>query len=881
MSLLRALRRSYKAQDLSPVEIGGFLRYFDIPSRANSVEQFVYTVVETDEESNEGERELWRARNLEPDVVFPMSHSLPPPTAQSAYHNLFEPPGHQPAPVKPAVMEKEKEKFSFPKLQIQGVRETQETQKAERFQQLMREISEIGPKRDWNAEYQAILKRPLLERGTELQKLSDEFVSAAKQIGETIIREFHLPLEEKSIKPLVYKGMAGGVKYKVENIFFKFAVDSNDMYPSDQYAMKVAGHELKGITAMVSCGMMLGLSFPLLALIDYRGYRLIATSALPISEQTIIYGSCDGGNEVHTHLGEMNHLMEKVGKILNLKGHWAGLHERKWLYGPTDIEGHRTKDGKLYVVDTARLWPPETPDRTLKGGFLFQLLRPEFVKNNPTPLSSDVFTLFGKHDAAVHNAEAEEATRMLFEVTIPEFALALETGLVSSLDELIEKLHRAGINIRHLGKVRAQVESVVVKRLILLEILARVLKNKLRAEMRKIQEKEELHFQLLVLQFFNTTFGFEGDTSELFWKSIKSEVEACFPSALNDLEKQEEFWLYDAIDSDALFLRIQQLTAVHFKDYSTPFRHGGLTLNDLEGIYVREKKMYAIPRIEADTLAELAIKKDKDEAIPMLHRALEKYLSVIQLKPDDTTVLQNMGTVFVLLAKLHYKRGDTEVVDTHFESAYEKFECCLSINPTNYKALMSWGNGLCEQAAIKEITEESDLDKGISSVANHLYSLANDKYRCGYSFSPKNRDIVFNWSNQLRKQANHNINTRQFSFAETLLNESLKNNMMIMELPRKKTDILILDNLINWGCGILSLSKLKFLQGCETEEILKLLEEGKLQFMKAAALLKRGGLMKNEPEKMKRYINILSYNLKCINSEQSKVSSLSDMDTSL
>jgi hypothetical protein len=61
----------------------------------------------------------------------------------------------------------------------------------------------------------------------------------------------------------------------------------------------ITGHELKGLTALVSCGMILGLSFPLLALIDWRGYRLIATSALPISEDTIVYGSCDGGNSVH------------------------------------------------------------------------------------------------------------------------------------------------------------------------------------------------------------------------------------------------------------------------------------------------------------------------------------------------------------------------------------------------------------------------------------------------------------------------------------------------------------------------------------------------------------------------------------------------------
>ena len=43
---------------------------------------------------------------------------------------------------------------------------------------------------------------------------------------------------------------------------------------------------------------------------------------------------------MHTDVPEMNALMEKVFKILNLKGHWTGLGEQlKWIHGPCDIEG--------------------------------------------------------------------------------------------------------------------------------------------------------------------------------------------------------------------------------------------------------------------------------------------------------------------------------------------------------------------------------------------------------------------------------------------------------------------------------------------------------------------------------------------------------------
>ena len=47
----------------------------------------------------------------------------------------------------------------------------------------------------------------------------------------------------------IFINQAGGDKYIVRNILFKFAVDSNGLYCGDYGAMKVAGHELKGIIA--------------------------------------------------------------------------------------------------------------------------------------------------------------------------------------------------------------------------------------------------------------------------------------------------------------------------------------------------------------------------------------------------------------------------------------------------------------------------------------------------------------------------------------------------------------------------------------------------------------------------------------------------------
>ena len=57
--------------------------------------------------------------------------------------------------------------------------------------------------------------------------------------------------------------------------------------------MKAAGQELKSLLELMDCRVQ-GLHFPLMVLIDYRGYRLIAMPLLPIGSDTLIYGSSDG-----------------------------------------------------------------------------------------------------------------------------------------------------------------------------------------------------------------------------------------------------------------------------------------------------------------------------------------------------------------------------------------------------------------------------------------------------------------------------------------------------------------------------------------------------------------------------------------------------------
>lgn len=151
-------------------------------------------------------------------------------------------------------------------------------------------------------------------------------------------------------------GVAGGLKFLAHGIFFKFALDEHNIYGNIENAMKAARHELNGIKAYRNLNLP-GLHFPMFLLIDYKGYRIISTTLLPLGKNTLVYGSGDAAKTVFASDPEMNKLMEVAGNALFLKPHRVGTF-RTVLYAPVDIEGHRGTDGRLYLLDTARVNPP-------------------------------------------------------------------------------------------------------------------------------------------------------------------------------------------------------------------------------------------------------------------------------------------------------------------------------------------------------------------------------------------------------------------------------------------------------------------------------------------------------------------------------------------
>ena len=202
---------------------------------------------------------------------------------------------------------------------------------------------------------------------TALSRLCTDFLTSASTYAQVICSEKHLPIEAKTIKPSAdLGGFAGGEKYVCGGIVFRFAVDRHGLYGSDELAAKEAGHQLKGLTALFNAlsshVQELKLSLPLMTTIDFRGFRMVAMSLLPITKQSLVYGSHDAGRTIldGSSSPAARALAARVARALNLKPH--RVSEDLTLFLPCDTEIHHSAShDKLYIVDYARFFCPEPP----------------------------------------------------------------------------------------------------------------------------------------------------------------------------------------------------------------------------------------------------------------------------------------------------------------------------------------------------------------------------------------------------------------------------------------------------------------------------------------------------------------------------------------
>eukprot|EP01126_Amoeba_proteus_P046132 TRINITY_DN5198_c0_g1_i5.p1 TRINITY_DN5198_c0_g1~~TRINITY_DN5198_c0_g1_i5.p1 ORF type:complete len:429 (+),score=94.60 TRINITY_DN5198_c0_g1_i5:1108-2394(+) len=428
--------------------------------------------------------------------------------------------------------------------------------------------------------------------------------------------------------------------------------------------MKSACNERKGAVCYSECGVK-GLNTPLLCLIHYKGFCLMAVNKLPIGADTLKYGSGDGGKTVHASIPKLNNLMKEAGTRLNLAPHRV---LDKYIYGPGDIEAHLGTDNKFYVLDFGRVMPPEFPQKPSE--IWYNLLRPEFVMNYKNSLCSDAFSqwLSGDKNEMIFNEEVTKATVHLQSFVIPDFAKYLDANpQIKTLSMLICEVHQKGINIRHMGRLRQQLTDHKVKQLVLTECVARTLKNLirgiLREKMKQLQISIEEPYKTEVFNFLKPIFGCYQDhptslldgsnvafshsfvtvnstvdedieeevlskSSLTFWrKTIKIEIEERYPSCLLADERNENFDLRCNVDMSLVIQRFQILSGIKLSPFvEESWREKKffyMTSSDVQELNSRVSYLSIVDYSEALSIyseIESSTKMDKKKQIDLLSK---------------------------------------------------------------------------------------------------------------------------------------------------------------------------------------------------------------------------------------------------------------------
>lgn len=247
---------------------------------------------------------------------------------------------------------------------------------------------------------------------------------------------------------------------------------------------------------------------------------------------------------------------------------------------------HRGRDNVIYMLDFARLFPPEhranahlKPEHRTGHEIFYQLLRPELVRANPRPLCSDALSGWGRHGNPAreflghichhslldvdpnfkqHNADLREACeRMRTQCVIgtqsttlfpaggpffwffisllasPECASILDAASLPDSSSLLSpatirsELHRAGLGMRLLGLVRAACTNMTTRTLLLTEMVRRCLVCAVREQLRVLGDRAGFGFSALFTRHVHALLDTLLGGSLPFWRvQVREMVEA-------------------------------------------------------------------------------------------------------------------------------------------------------------------------------------------------------------------------------------------------------------------------------------------------------------------------------------------------------------------
>jgi hypothetical protein len=199
----------------------------------------------------------------------------------------------------------------------------------------------------------------------------DDFVRLAENYSKIIISELNLPAEEKSLRPTTADANTYFVKGLVLRVARDYQIGDKEAQSlglektswkfgganaaDDEAAARDANHGFSATNAAYSVFESNGITVPLVALIDYSGYRVSAEVSLPINDGAAlaIVGASVSPSSIPTssavHVSKFSQASKVALQSINVESF------------PKDAIGYRGSDGKYYLTNISCLFPAFEP----------------------------------------------------------------------------------------------------------------------------------------------------------------------------------------------------------------------------------------------------------------------------------------------------------------------------------------------------------------------------------------------------------------------------------------------------------------------------------------------------------------------------------------
>eukprot|EP00762_Andalucia_godoyi_P003691 ANDGO_00628.mRNA.1 hypothetical protein SAMD00019534_102030 len=303
---------------------------------------------------------------------------------------------------------------------------------------------------------------------------------------------------------------------------------------------------------------------PVVCCVDYISHRFMCTAVPPFDSGSLLkFGCLSSGAFVSQ--AEPRRLLRDTCKKLRLARHQVsvGTGRHVTLRSSRHTLVYAGNDSHAYVVHLGVCRPVDASASNLVdyGDPAVQnkasvtrtrVLRFEFLQNCGISLSPDAFEDVGDTaDRSMHVEECRRAASHLMDVVIPTFVRSIEESssllrfgfsgyrfchdsrfahgsLLDLIDgtELVRRMHAAGINVRHLGKVAQVCTCRYLRELCHVEMIARTVKiiwsSMIRSLLPGVPPSAE------VLRLLNLVFGGSADSRQFWLNTLLPAVERKF-----------------------------------------------------------------------------------------------------------------------------------------------------------------------------------------------------------------------------------------------------------------------------------------------------------------------------------------------------------------